>query len=112
MRRQTGERIQGEMTVNKLTIQSIHNTGYRVNHFTKAFVAAMAVSSLLATSASACAPKANSSSNLGIASPAIQSILAKAHGRIPPDQEIAPTFPQGEPSIVGMWSSAVIAGGH
>jgi hypothetical protein len=98
--------------VNKLTIETIDNAGYRVNYLTKTFVAAMAVCTVLATSANACAPKSSSNSNLGVASPAIQAILAKAHGRIAPDAEIAPAVPQGEPSIVGMWSSSLVVDGQ
>jgi hypothetical protein len=65
---------------------------------------------VFATGASACAPKSNS--NLGVASPAIQTILAKAHDRIAPEPDIAPGLPQGEPSIAGMWTSTVVADGQ
>jgi hypothetical protein len=91
--------------VNKLAIQTI-------NSFNRAFVATIALGTVLASSASACAPKSSPASNLGVASPAIQAILAKAHGRIAPDPEIAPAVPQGEPSIVGMWSSSLVVDGQ
>jgi hypothetical protein len=112
MRSQKGDRTKGETTVNKLTIKTIDNAGYRVNSFTKAFVAAMAVCTVLATTASACAPKSGSTSNLGVASPAIQAILAKAHGRLALEAEIAPGIPQGEASIVGMWTSSLVVDGQ
>lgn len=90
--------------MNKLTIQKINSAGVRVNHSTKAFAAAIAICTVFATGASACAPKTNSNSSLGVASPAIQTILAKAHARIAPEPDIAPGLPQGEPSIAGMWT--------
>ena len=105
-------------------MKKINNAGDRVNQvnyrmgglrgtrpLTKAVVGAIAFCTAFAAGASAkCGPTTNP--NLGVASATVQSILARAHGLLAPEPEIAPAVPQGEPTVVGMWLTSFVVDGQ
>jgi len=98
--------------VNQITLNRILNAGNRVNQLTKSIAAAVAVCTVFAVGASACAPTKSGGTSAGISSPQAQALLAKLRAQNSPTKPNIIALPQGEPSITGMWVGSDLSDGQ